>query len=390
MGFMDRLASYDAYPKMVDDFRVRTFSGAAVSICAGVIMLILFASELSTYMSPVTQPELFVDTSRGQKMRINLDVTLPHLPCAWLSVDVMDISGEQRIDIHNHDVFMQRLGPDGSEIHDEEKHEPGKDQHEGVAEAHKVVAAEGLDPNRCESCYGAESEHGKCCNTCEQVREAYRRKGWAFTTGEGILQCEREGWVDKIKAQANEGCQIYGFLEVNKVAGNFHIAPGRSFQLQNVHMHDLQSIGRASFNLSHTINHLSFGTDYPGMEHPLDGHVEYMDKELSRMYQYFVKVVPTIYKKRGGESVDSNQFSVTLHGRDIDHAAGQSGLPGVFFMFEISPLVVQLTESNQSFLHFVTGLCAIIGGIFTVAGLIDSCLYNGMRSMRKKRELGKL
>ena len=24
-----------------------------------------------------------------------------------------------------------------------------------------------------------------------------------------------------------EGCNLFGFLEVNKVAGNFHIAPGK-------------------------------------------------------------------------------------------------------------------------------------------------------------------
>ena len=30
--------------------------------------------------------------------------------------------------------------------------------------------------------------------------------------------------------QAGEGCHLYGKLLVNKVAGNFHIAPGKSFQ----------------------------------------------------------------------------------------------------------------------------------------------------------------
>jgi len=27
-----------------------------------------------------------------------------------------------------------------------------------------------------------------------------------------------------------EGCNLFGFLEVNKVAGNFHIAPGKAFE----------------------------------------------------------------------------------------------------------------------------------------------------------------
>jgi hypothetical protein len=35
-------------------------------------------------------------------------------------------------------------------------------------------------------------------------------------------------------------------------------------------------------------------------------------------------------------------------------------------------------------------VCAIVGGVFTVAGMIDAFLYHGLRSLRKKQELGKL
>ena len=85
------------------------------------------------------------------------------------------------------------------------------------------------------SCYGAETPEQPCCNTCEEVREAYRKKGWAFSNPHGIAQCIREGWTDKLKEQVNEGCRAHGYLEVSKVAGNFHFAPGKSFQQHNVH-----------------------------------------------------------------------------------------------------------------------------------------------------------
>ena len=58
----------------------------------------------------------------------------------------------------------------------------------------------------------------RCCNSCEDVREAYRKKGWAFNDAESIEQCTREGWSEKIQAQKNEGCRAYGYLEVNKVS----------------------------------------------------------------------------------------------------------------------------------------------------------------------------
>ena len=45
-----------------------------------------------------------------------------------------------------------------------------------------------LDENRCESCYGAETSDQMCCNTCEDVREAYRKKGWALSEVDNIKQ----------------------------------------------------------------------------------------------------------------------------------------------------------------------------------------------------------
>lgn len=58
-------------------------------------------------------------------------------------------------------------------------------------------------------------------------------------------------------------------------------------------------------------------------------------------------------------------------------------------MYELSPIMVKFTETRKSFAHFLTGVCAIIGGVFTVAGLVDSMIYHSMKSLKKKIELGK-
>lgn len=57
----------------------------------------------------------------------------------------------------------------------------------------------------------------RCCNSCDDVREAYRRRGWALKNPDTIEQCKREGFTQKMQEQKNEGCQVYGVLEVNKV-----------------------------------------------------------------------------------------------------------------------------------------------------------------------------
>lgn len=44
-------------------------------------MFALFVSELNLYLTKDVQQELFVDTSRGQKLRINMDVTFAKVGC---------------------------------------------------------------------------------------------------------------------------------------------------------------------------------------------------------------------------------------------------------------------------------------------------------------------
>ena len=42
-------------------------------------------------------------------------------------------------------------------------------------------------------------------------------------------------------------------------------------------------------------------------------------------------------------------------------------------------LQVVFKEKRQSFTHFLTNVCAIVGGVFTVSGLIDAFIYHGSK-----------
>ncbi len=52
-------------------------------------------------------------------------------------------------------------------------------------------------------------------------------------------------------------------------------------------------------------------------------------------------------------------------------------------------LQVKYHETKMGFLHFLTSVCAIIGGIFTVSGIIDAFIYHGGQAIKKKVDLGK-
>ena len=154
---MSKVRNLDAYPKINEDFYSRTLSGGVITIVSSIVMLLLFVSELSKlpffllrcnllllmiwlkfdlftsglYLHAVTETKLVVDTSRAETLRINVisfllflsnccclaidlkklittlllvlevqfDVTFPALPCSILSLDAMDISGEQHLDV---------------------------------------------------------------------------------------------------------------------------------------------------------------------------------------------------------------------------------------------------------------------------------------------------
>ena len=106
------------------------------------------------------------------------------------------------------------------------------------------------------------------------------------------------------------------------------------------------------------------------------------------MFQYYIKIVPTTYQKMSGKVTVTNQFSSTKNAKVVTGIDGRN-LPGVFFYFDILPMKVNFKEERRSFLHFLTSVCAIVGGVFTVSGIVDALLYHGQRAIRRKVEIGK-
>lgn len=64
------------------------------------------------------------------------------------------------------------------------------------------------------------------------------------------------------------------------------------------------------------------------------------------MFQYYIKIVPTMYVKLNGDVINTNQFSVTRHSKAVS-VTNESGMPGIFFTYELSPLMVKYTETEK-------------------------------------------
>ena len=166
------------------------------------------------------------------------------------------------------------------------------------------------------------------------------------------------------------------------------------------------------FNTRHFFETFSFGDEYPNQNNVLevrsqarestDGSI--VDMVETNMlngvpvqsdcisYSYFLKIVPTTYEYIDGRIVNNTyQYSVTKSAKvfDANNMMMNSRLPGIFVSYELSPIMVKFIEKSKPFIHFITGCCAIIGGLFTVAGMIDGLIFKYIK-MYQKYQISKI
>ena len=387
----------DAFSHTLEDVRVRTNFGAWLTIISGVLITLLTFTEWNDYRSIDLKPRIVVDQSRGEKLGIDFNITFPRVPCYLLSLDVMDVSGEQVRDLR-HDILRTRLDKNGN-----------------IIDGFKSGGLSGFlndkaQPRECGSCYGgdAPNEEG-CCYTCDQVRDSYVKKGWSFVNPDGVKQCVDEHWAEKVKEQSSEGCNVAGTVAVNKVIGNFHISAGRSYQANQHHIHDLVPYlkNENHHDFGHILHKFQFHAGYESGEtkqlkdllkinDPLDD-IKAHTEVSNYMFQYFLKVVSTDFELIDGRKAKTHQYSATSYERNLDEKGiysqdshgqtilhGIEGFPGIFFHYDISPLRVIYTEFRKSFASFLTSTCAIVGGVLTIAGLIDASVFGARQKLKGK------
>jgi len=319
-----KLKNLDIYRKTPKDLTEGTISGGLVSIVACAFMSILFLTELSVYLRTSTFSEMYVDTARGgEKLIVNLDITFHNYPCALMSLDAQEVIGSHTLEYSGR-VKKLRLNPQGTII-----------------------------------------------------------------GGSDLLQ-KGETSEEEVKKQLtdSEGCRLMGYLSVSKVPGNFHFSSHEFYH--NVHNLVEGNMGR--LDLSHTINHLSFGDNddivyikthfSEGELNPLDNlkKIRPSNTQEPFSYEYYLKVVPTTFKTLQGKEFYVHQ--ITANSNEFR----TNGMPAVYFRYDLSPVTVKFTLTQQSIYHFLVQVCAIVGGVFTVAGLVEQFLNASVQSVLKKKK----
>ena len=401
MAALEKLRELDMYPKTRDEFRVRTSQGGAATVVACLVAIWLVRTEFTHTLGVETRDRLYVNSSHGNGLRVSLDLEFPHASCELLAVDAND-DGGRSLEAVQH-ITKTRLDQRGRPL--PARRAASIKQQVGGTATHEdhISADENVKAEDCGDCYGAEDDEQPCCNTCEEVQSAYRRRGWTFKP-ETVVQCTGKNAYDALDKGAkgvSEGCRIAGTLDLPAVAGNFHVAPGRHLKQANAFQGlDVVLLTFEQFNVSHTVNRIAFGPEHhdepdsvgredsrsyrrkkrrrgpppllANLTSQLDGQKRVLTDGYG-MHQYYVKVVPTVYSYLDGSTREVWQYSVTEHVRHVTPGGGR-GLPGVFFFYEVSPLVAEFEERRQGWRALLTGLAAIVGGVHATAALVDRTL----------------
>ena len=205
-SLVDKFKKLDMYRRVPSDFVKSTYSGAMLSMISSIIMLLLFLNELSSYLQVKTHSHMFIDVNRGgDKLPINIDIELTNLPCSILSLDLQDAMGSHSVNLEG-SLMKYRVDSNGKELNAEPYKSVKLDTHENDSHGHDHFA----QPD---------------------------------------YQMVKQQLADR------EGCRIKGYFLVNKVPGNFHFSShafGPTIQR-------LATEGLLTMDLSHKINHLSFG-----------------------------------------------------------------------------------------------------------------------------------
>ena len=402
--------SLDAYPKVQEDYVTGSTAGGIITFVCAAICALLFLSEYAHHRTTTIASEVKVDTvgvdrlvPNADRLRVHIDVTFHALACELITLDTMDQAGEEHHDVHEGHLKKRRLDRHGEPIEKEYTVEP--------ANKHKVVHEE-LEKMRKASSGDDEGHQGHTMTGRDGREETLvpKRAGDDENTdgrsnggdgggdrdggGRRLLQSGSgaavsqqdamqahmmqmfslqalideqfpEGVQKAFKNEREEGCEVIGHLEVNRVPGSFSVSPGRGIHVGLTH---LQLNVRTELNLTHTINKFAFGEGFPGFVSPLDGY--HRDLKPNQVHQYFLKVVPTSFTPLTGQPISSQQYSVTESTAKAQGLMGGSRPSGVYFHYELSPIRVDYKETRNTFGEFLTGVCAVVGGVATMSGLV--------------------
>jgi len=98
----------------------------------------------------------------------------------------------------------------------------------------------------------------------------------------------------------------------------------------------------------------------------------YAGDENKLDYFYFLKLVPHVFVDQiYGEEFRSYSYSLNHNAKP-----SQNGLGLISMIFDFTPVNMKITKQRRDLPKFLVSLCAIIGGVFVIFGLLNRSLLS--------------
>ena len=102
------------------------------------------------------------------------------------------------------------------------------------------------------------------------------------------------------------------------------------------------------------------------------------DKEVLN-YNYFIKIIPyMLVDENWGSTYYTYSFS--LSSKSTQFNPHYDEMPIVTIRYEFSPIMMKVTHLKRDYLHFLTHVSAIVGGVFVVFSIINRIATNFLYS----------
>jgi len=283
--------SIDLFKRLPKDLTEGTYAGAFLSVLSLMTIVSLVMFEVSAFFDDKMTSVLTIEqTDPIEKMYINIDIDFPACPCDVLSVDIQDEMGSHMVNVGN---------------------------------------------------------------TLKKIRQNYQ-KGQTDVVSSATSNVNIKNPIERAQKafEDGEGCSLKGFINVNKVPGNFHVGHHA--------FNEIIMVLQKSINLTHSINHLSFGKKRYvtsiknkfqkniGELMPLNKYSEVSEK-YGKTTNYQLSLVPTNYRDSLGFKYPVYQFTYAV-------GSEYTGDEVIFFKYSIAGITVNYHQSADTFLQFVIGI----------------------------------
>ena len=351
------MRKYDLFPKVSDEsFETRTTTGGIITIVTFAFMAIVCLLAFTNREVETTEQHAILNTSALTSdtfTHVYMEVSVAY-PCQLLQVSLRDVSGnhafdsQRKIERQRLDTHLKPLGP--------------------------LVAD--TDPKSlmktCGSCLDP-SEPGKCCLTCVDIAAHHKLAGKPVPNMDNAEQCRR----DKRTVEDGEACRIVADIGTTFSRGELLISAGGETRMPVHYKHDLTYFGE-NVNLSHWIQSVRFGPEYAGQVDTLANTKWQQRGRGFYFYHYRLQIVPTTGFNEHGRRVDGYQYSASFSERPILKTVSKKH-PGIALAFETSAIAVRIYKRYHPMVRWLTQMLAVMGGGFTIGGLVDSFVFNMQR-----------